>query len=217
VELLAPGQAVDVRSTEMASDAPPWQAGVTIAIVATSFVLMAAEVAPPDMIMIGALISFLPLGILTSAQATAGFSQRGLLTVMVLFAVTTGLERTGAFDSVRKLIIPSKGARSTAIHELLARFVVPVTVLSAFLNNTPVVALMMPTVTDLANKSGVPASKLLIPLSYASIIGGTCTLIGSSTNLVLTAMAERAFFERTGEHFDFGFFEIGRYIQHIII
>lgn len=192
------------------SQPPAWQAGATIAIILGAFGLMASERAAPDMVMIGALICLLTLGIISAAEATAGFAQQGLLTIMVLFAVTTGLERTGAFEPVRKLIIPRKGARSTPVHELLARFVLPVTLLSAFLNNTPVVALFISTVKDLALKAGLPPSKLLMPLSTAAILGGTCTLIGTSTNLVLLSMAQRAVFEQTGERFEFGFFEIGQ-------
>jgi di/tricarboxylate transporter len=190
--------------------APAWYAPATMVVILTSFVLMAMELAPPDMIMIGALITLLPMGIISTAEATAGFAQPGLLTVMVLFAVTTGLERTGAFEPIRNVIIPKRGARSTAVHELLARYLVPVAAISAFLNNTPVVGLMISTVTDMASKSGLPPSKLLIPLSYAAILGGTCTIIGTSTNLVLVSLAQKAVQETSGERFEFGFFEIGR-------
>ena len=93
------------------SEPPAWHAGTTIGVIIGAFVLMACEVSAPDMIMIGALVTLLVLGVIDSSEATAGFSQRGLLTVMVLFSVTTGLERTGAFEPVRKLIIPRRGAR----------------------------------------------------------------------------------------------------------
>jgi di/tricarboxylate transporter len=185
-----------------------WQGGTTIGIILLSFTVMALEIAPPDMIMIGALILMIPLGIITPSEAIAGFSQRGLLTVMVLFAVAEGLQRTGAFDIVRNLVVPKRGARTTPPHELIVRFVVPTVFISAFLNNTPLVALMIPTVRELALASGVPVSKLLIPLSYAAIAGGTCTLIGTSTNLVLSTLAEAAVLKRTGEVFVIGFFDI---------
>lgn len=185
-----------------------WQGGTTIGIILLAFTVMALEIAPPDMIMIGTLILMIPLGIITPTEAVAGFSQRGLLTVMVLFAVAEGLQRTGAFDVVRNVVIPRRGARTTPPHELIGRFVVPTVLISAFLNNTPLVALMIPTVRELALASGVPASKFLIPLSYAAIAGGTCTLIGTSTNLVLSSLAEAAVLKRTGEVFVIGFFDI---------
>jgi di/tricarboxylate transporter len=192
-----------------ADEAPAWQAGTTIALILCAFVLMALEVAPPDMIMIGALTLFVLTGIISTSEATSGFAQSGLLTVMVLFVVTTGLERTGAFEPVRKMIIPKRGTH-TSLPEILARFVLPVSVISAFLNNTPVVGLLISTVSDMAIQTGLPPSKLLIPLSQAAIFGGTCTLIGTSTNLVLVSLAQRAMLEETGEPFSFGFFEIGR-------
>jgi Na+/H+ antiporter NhaD/arsenite permease-like protein len=146
-------------------DAPAWQAGTTIALIAFTFLLMAVELAPPDMLMLATLLAFILTGIISTTEATSGFSQTGLLTVMVLFAVTTGLERTGAFEPVRKLIIPKRGARTTSLPELIARYALPVSVISAFLNNTPVVSLMIATVSDMAAQAGLPPSKLLIPLS----------------------------------------------------
>jgi len=181
----------------------------TVSLVVVSLILMASEVAQPDMVMLGALVALMSAGVVNVSEATSGFAQPGLLTVMVLFAVTTGLERTGALEPLRRVILSRSSVIRTPVHELLLRFVPAVVATSAFLNNTPVVGILIPVVTELAAKAQLSPSKLLIPLSYAAVLGGTCTLVGTSTNLVVATLAEEAVMREKGEVFQVTFFEIG--------
>lgn len=146
----------------------------------------------------GALVAILVFGILPVPLAIAGFANPGLLTVAALYIVAAGLRRTGAIDTLSNAAFGRP--RSLTVGKL--RVMLPVTLLSAFTNNTPIVASFVPAVTDWARKQGFSASKLLMPLSYAAIFGGTCTLIGTSTNLVVNGML----LEETGQ--GFAFFEL---------
>ena len=112
----------------------------------------------------------------------AVFSNSAPLTIAAMFIVSTALERTGAIDLItaylRKLVaLPYRG--------FLFIMIIGIAAVSAFVNNTPVVIVLMPVVLSLSKEMGIAASKLLIPLSYAAILGGTTTLIGTSTNLIV--------------------------------
>jgi di/tricarboxylate transporter len=126
----------------------------------------------------------LRLGVLTPSQAIGGFASTGLATVAVLFVVVTGLRETGGIDWISARVL----GRPKSLRVGMVRMVAPVAGMSAFLNNTPVVALMIPAVSDWCKRTRLPPSKLMIPLSYAAILGGTCSLIGTSTNLVVAGM-----------------------------
>jgi di/tricarboxylate transporter len=124
------------------------------------------------------------MGIITVGDALQGFANPGLATVAVLFIVVAGLRETGAVDLIAERVLGNtKGLRRTII-----RLIVPVWAMSVFLNNTPVVAMMIPAAGDWAKKLQCSPSKLMIPLSYAAILGGTCSLIGTSTNLVVAGL-----------------------------
>ena len=111
----------------------------------------------------------------------------GLITVGVLFVVVAGLVQTGAMELVAGPIIGQpKSARSA-----LVRLLTPVTTLSAFLNNTPVVAMFMPVVEDICKRSRISPSKLYLPMAYAATFGGVCTLVGTSTNLIVQGLLDR--------------------------
>src|SRR5690606_34731769 len=130
----------------------------------------------------------------------SGFGNAGLVTVGVLYAVVAGLTDTGSVHAFGSRLLGRPKTVSTAI----ARLMMPVTAMSAFLNNTPVVAMLVPVVEDWAKRSNLAVSKLMIPLSYAAILGGMCTLIGTSTNVIVYGLTQ----DRT----DVGrisFFEIG--------
>jgi di/tricarboxylate transporter len=162
-----------------------WEAWVSIAITVASIAAMARGLAGPDMVLAGAMTLLLALGIITPAQAAAGFGNEGMLTVAVLFAVAAGVEATGALDWTARRMLGHP--RTTTGAQL--RMMLPAAGISAFLNNTPVVAMMLPIVQDWAKRVGISPSKLLMPLSWATILGGTLTIIGTSTNLVVTGMA----------------------------
>ena len=126
----------------------------------------------------------LKLGILTPREAIGGFGSTGLATVAVLFVVVTGLKETGGIDWISARVL----GRPKTLRSGMFRLTAPVAGMSAFLNNTPVVALMIPAVSDWCKRTRQSPSKLMIPLSYAAILGGTCSLIGTSTNLVVAGM-----------------------------
>ena len=133
-------------------------------------------------------------------QALAGFANVGLWTVAVLYLVVAGLVDTGAVHAIGSRIL---GGRQS-VFGAQARLMVPVAAASGFLNNTPIVAMLVPVVEDWAKRWQVPVSRLLLPLSFAAILGGTLTLVGTSTNLIIHGML----LDSTEiEHF--GFFEIG--------
>ncbi|MBK1646908.1 SLC13 family permease [Thiocapsa imhoffii] len=165
-----------------------WEGWFSLGIVALCFGLFAFSRAAPDVITAGALTLLLLFGILTPSEALVGFSNPGMLTVGVLYVVVTGLTQTGAVGWIG----PNLLGRPRGETDARLRLMVPVAGLSAFLNNTPVVAIFIPAIQDWAKRHRLELSRLLIPLSYASIAGGTCTLIGTSTNLVVNGLyAER--------------------------
>ena len=155
-------------------------AGIVIGLLAA----LVANLAPPDLLFLGAAALLAALGIITPTEAFAGFSNSGMLTVAVLFVVAAGLRETGVLDLVGHHVL----GRATTTRGALGRLAAVVLPMSAFLNNTPIVAMFMPMVIDWGRRHHVSPSKLLIPLSFLAILGGTCTLIGTSTNLVVNGL-----------------------------
>jgi len=123
-------------------------------------------------------------GIVTPSEALGGLANEGMVTVGILYVVGAGVRETGGVD----WIVARLFGRPKTVAGSIARLVAPTMALSAFMNNTPLVAMLIPAVDDLARSRRIPVSKLMIPLSYAAILGGTCTLIGTSTNLVVQGM-----------------------------
>lgn len=151
-------------------------ATVGLAIIAMAFLRLA-----PDLVLSGALSLLLVTDVVSATRALSGFSNEGLITVAVLFAVAEGLRQTGGMSFVGQRLL----GQPRSVRDAQARIMVPTALLSAFLNNTPVVAVLMPILNDWAKKARMSVSKLLLPLSYAAILGGLCTRIGTSTTLVL--------------------------------
>jgi len=161
-----------------------WEAWLTLAVVAGCFAMMAFTRIAPDIIMSAGLTVLLVSGVLLPGEALAGFSNQGMLTVAVLYVVVSGLTETGAIGWIVQHLL----GRPRSLQQAQTRLMTPAMALSAFLNNTPVVAVFMPAAKDWARRNDLSLSRLLIPLSYASIAGGTCTLIGTSTNLVVNGL-----------------------------
>jgi di/tricarboxylate transporter len=141
--------------------------------------------------MVGALTLLVTVGELfhsnslpSIAQAVGGMGNSGLITIGVLYVVVTGLVQTGAMELVSAPVI---GQPKTARSALL-RLLTPVTVLSAFLNNTPVVAMFMPIIEDICKRSRISPAKLYMPMAFAATFGGVCTLVGTSTNLIVQGL-----------------------------
>lgn len=163
-----------------------WQAWLTLAVVLAAFVSLVRGLAPADVTLMGGAILLTLAGVITPQDVIRGFSNPGMLTVGALFIVAAGLRETGALDRIGSHML----GRAHTEGGVLARLAAQVTALSAFLNNTAVVAMLIGVITDWCRKHRVAPSRLLIPLSYLSILGGTCTLIGTSTNLVVFGLMQ---------------------------
>ncbi|WP_397193119.1 SLC13 family permease [Nodosilinea sp. FACHB-141] len=161
-----------------------WGGWLTIGVTLGAFLLNALTTLPADAIFLAALAILLLTGVLDTATALAGFSNPGMMTVGVLYIVVAGLQQTGGLDIISRAVLGLPKGQTTA----LLRLILPVLGMSAFLNNTPVVAMFIPVVSDWCRKLRISPSKLMIPLSYAAIMGGMCTLIGTSTNLVVNGL-----------------------------
>ncbi len=157
---------------------------VTAVVVLATLGLLAFTRLAADLAFAGALTTLVALGVLSPGAALAGFGNEGLVTVGVLFVVAAGLRDTGGVYWISQRLL----GRPRGLTSAQLRVMAPVALVSAFLNNTPVVAIMIPAIVDWARKRHLPISKLMIPLSYAAILGGTTTLVGTSTNLVVNGL-----------------------------
>eukprot|EP00223_Ostreococcus_mediterraneus_P003509 CAMPEP_0179605312 /NCGR_PEP_ID=MMETSP0930-20121108/851_1 /TAXON_ID=548131 ORGANISM="Ostreococcus mediterraneus, Strain clade-D-RCC1621" /NCGR_SAMPLE_ID=MMETSP0930 /ASSEMBLY_ACC=CAM_ASM_000580 /LENGTH=1050 /DNA_ID=CAMNT_0021473727 /DNA_START=338 /DNA_END=3486 /DNA_ORIENTATION=+ len=183
--------------------APVWEGAYCVSVVIVMFIALLKNVAGPDVLMLGALAFELAAGVVDVESGLKGFSNKGLLTVACLFVVAAGISNTGALDYYMSKALGQP--RSAADAQL--RLMVPIACVSAFLNNTPVVAIMIPIVQKWARKCKISPAQLFIPLSFASILGGTCTLIGTSTNLVVDGMRR----ERYPDERALGLFELSKF------
>ena len=173
----------------------------TLSIIILMSLFLMKEVVKPSIIVFSALMLLVMGGVINVDEAFAGFSNQGMLTVGFLFVVSAALQSSGAFyDIINRLL--GKNKYGTAVRYF--RLMIPVASFSAFLNNTPIVASLIPVIKSWSKRNNVAASKFLIPLSYAAILGGICTLIGTSTNLVVHGMLTERGFD------GFGFFEISK-------
>lgn len=160
---------------------------ITIVIILAAIVLFATEVLSIDLVAMLIMISLVVTGVITPQQGVAGFSNPATITVAFMFVLSAALLKTGALQSVAHQL-SSVFRRNYYAGVLLMMLLIAL--ISAFVNNTPVVAVFIPVVIQIAYASGQPPSKMLIPLSYASIMGGMCTLIGTSTNILVSGIAE---------------------------
>jgi len=158
-----------------------WQGWFVLSLAAIALVLMSVGRYGPHLVMMSVLIVLSATGIITADEALSGFSNSGLITVVAMFVVAAGIHHSGGVDLVVNHLLRSP----RSVRSAQARIMLPVALLSGFLNNTPVVATMIPAVHAWSRKIRISPSKLMIPLSYSAILGGTLTLIGTSTNLVV--------------------------------
>lgn len=153
-------------------------------LIMVMLVCLILEVAQPGIIIFSVLVALLITGILTPEEALSGFSNEGMLTVALLFIVAGAVQKSGIIDRVMNDWLKRSRTETGA----MIRFFVPISLFSAFLNNTPIVVMFTPIVKSWCEKHGLSPSKFLIPLSYATILGGTITLMGTSTTLVVHGM-----------------------------
>jgi di/tricarboxylate transporter len=170
-----------------------WEAWVTLGTTGMVLYGLWRNLASPDVLLMGGALMLTALSTIspafpTASNLAANFGNEGVLTVAALFVVAAGLTETGGMSLVTDRLL----GRPTSELSAQIRLIFPVAGMSAFLNNTPVVAVFIPVINDWGKKTGISPSKLLLPLSYAAILGGVCTLIGTSTNLVVQAMLVEA-------------------------
>ena len=156
---------------------------IVLGVLSLSVFTLALSRITPDLVLMTALAILLISEVLTPEQALKGFANEGLMTIGFLFVVAEGLRQTRAVQFIGQLL--GQPDRLTGAQ---SRVMVPTAVLSAFMNNTPVVAMMMPVLDEWAKKLRLSVSHLFLPLSYAAILGGLCTLVGTSTTLVINGL-----------------------------
>lgn len=166
-----------------------WEAWCALAIVGGVLYALARNLADPDVVLLSAVGVVITLSLASDrfpgpTQAAGILGNEGLLTVGILFVVAAGLTETGALRILTERLL----GRPPSVRSAQMRLMFPVIGISAFLNNTPVVAMFIPVVNDWCKRAGLSPSKLFIPLSYAAVLGGLCTLIGTSTNLVVQGL-----------------------------
>lgn len=167
-------------------------AWITIAVILIMFGVMIFTKLPADLVFMGGMTALFVSGVLSAKEALAGFSSTSVVTIGVLFVVIAGLVHTGFIQWIVKYVLGVPGSYPKAI----VRLMLPVAALSSFLSNTTVVALFLNVVKVWAKKLKIAPSKLLIPLSYASGMGGVCTLIGTPPNLIVSGF----YMSDTGTH-----------------
>lgn len=185
-----------------------WEAWLVIGMIALVLGVLVTNRVGPDIVLVGGVTVLVIVDILTgpeseilsTREALAGMANEGMLTVAIMYVVVRGMAETGGIAWIAQRVL---GTPRTLLGAQVRMFL-PVTSLSAFLNNTPLVAMFIPVIQDWCKRQGLSPSKLMLPLSYAAILGGSCTLIGTSTNLVVAGL--------WADHFAgaIGFFEIAK-------
>ena len=146
--------------------------------------LMLRRGAPTELVFLGGLVAVTLAGVIGPEQALVGLANPAVVTIAALYVVAAGLRTTGALDLIGYHLLGTARTEGSALLRLTA----PLVGLSALINNTPIVAMTVPTVIDWCRRVGVSPSRLLMPVSYLAILGGTCTLIGTSTNLIVNGL-----------------------------
>lgn len=174
-------------------------AWITLVVLAATVVFLATEAIPAPMTMAGSTVVLLAAGVLDETEAFAGFSNPAPITVGALYVLAGAVDATGALRGFTDRILTAEPGRRRAD---LARICAPTAAASGFMANTPLVALLAPRVAAWAGRTGQPPGRYLMPVSYAAILGGLITIIGTSTNLLVSGILEEQGME------PLGFFEI---------
>ena len=168
---------------------------LTLGVVVAALVCFIAEWLPVDITAFCVAVILIVLGLVTPEEGIAGFSNSATITVMAMFILSAGIARTGVIQVFRDLLLKWGGTSITRQILVMGLLVGPI---SGFINNTAVVAIFLPIVEDWCKKRGVSPSKLLMPLSFVTILGGMITVIGTSTNVLASGIARELGYEEFG-------------------
>ena len=177
-----------------------WEAWLTLVVISLAVLALTRDLMSPAVTFMGAVVVLLVADVLTPGEAFQGFANPAPITVAALYVLARAVERSGALQPIVRVTLGT----GRSVRLALARLTVPVAAASAFLNNTPIVAMLVPQVGEWADRRGDSASRYLMPLSFAAILGGMTTLIGTSTNLVVSGLLQAEGYE------PFGMFELTR-------
>lgn len=161
-----------------------FEAWITLAVVVALVIVLARDVMQPSVAVLGATILLLLIGVLDADQAFAGFSNEAPIVVAALLVFARAADISGLLQPLLDRYI----GHGPAPRGLLPRILFPLTLVSGFLNNTTIVAMSIPAVIDLCNRRGLSPSRFLMPVSYAAVLGGVTTTIGTSTNLTVSGL-----------------------------
>ncbi|REG94677.1 SLC13 family permease [Algoriphagus antarcticus] len=166
-----------------------FEIGLVFSIIGVAIILFFTEKFTIDTVAIGVMVAFLLTGILDVEEGLSGFSNSATITVAAMFVVSAAIFNTGLLDTFTQKLSSQAGKGQT---HLLFTLMLSAGFLSAFISDTAVVALLMPAVIRLNKTDNIPPSKLLMPLSFGALMGGICTLLGTSTNILVSGIAEKS-------------------------
>jgi len=161
---------------------------ITVVVLIMSIILFIKNTIAPELTGLLCVGIFIATGVLSPEKALAGFGSPSLITLMGLFAVSSALFKSGALDRVRELISSESIRTPRKLISLIAFLVAPI---SGIVPNTPVVASLLPLIESWCERRNISPSKVLLPLSFATLLGGTLTLLGSSVNLLVSDISQQ--------------------------
>lgn len=167
----------------------PLETILVFGIIGLAVILFFTEKFSIDTVAIGVMVLFMLFGILDIKEGLAGFSNSATITVAAMFVISQAIFKTGILDQFSNYL-GSQAEKSET--KLILTLMLSTGLLSAIINDTAVVALLMPAVIQISQKNNIPASRLLMPLSFGSLMGGICTLLGTSTNILVSGIAEQS-------------------------
>jgi di/tricarboxylate transporter len=167
---------------------------LTLVVITGALVMFVAEWLPIDTTAIAVMVVLMVLGLVTPDEGIAGFGNSATITVMAMFILSYGITRTGIIQIMRDFLVKWGGSNPSQQILVMGAIVGPIT---AFINNTAVVAIFLPIVEEWCKQRKISVSKLMIPLSYVTVLGGMITVIGTSTNILASGLAKKL----TGQEF----------------